>query len=234
MRKNDDIRIGDRVDLYLNQPPYYRTVVDDILSDGALVVQIPTHRGLTVILRKEQELRIFYYRHNGRFSLDARVRKLNLGGNIRTVELERLSDCRKEQRRLAFRVPVNIRTNVCFPPEVDGGLDLSDMDQFAGGEREEVYTKDISETGLAIYLQKHCEPGMKVVLEVYLPFLPEWEQPMKVFAVIRQTRFDEVRKRYKAGLEFLEMTEKMRMMLSKYLLMQQQQLLKQQRLVEEE
>lgn len=236
--KDDNFKVGDKIDMLLGAPPYYRTVIDDIIGETTVVVPIPTYRGITVAIHRDQDLQMFYYRPNGRFCVDARVTELHLDSDIRTAELVILSPPRKEQRRASYRVPARIKTVVCLPPPPDGffteGLFAGYIRQLDDEQKEIAYTKGISETGVSIVMGTSYEPGDNILLEIYLPLSANHEAPFSIMSEVRRCHYDEVRKTYQVGLQFLDISEKTRTILSRYILTRQQQLLRQQRLIEGE
>lgn len=230
MGKNYELKIGDRVDLCVNDKDFYRADIQEMKDGKTIYVSVPTYRSILVNLHEEQLLNLYYCRDTGRYCVDVQIIRLGQIGNVPVAEMEIKSLPRKEQRRRAFRVPAAIKAIVCLP--FDDSNDENIILPENSGDKEIAYTRDISETGVALVMGKPCGIGSKLLLELYLPTIPEKDQPLYIMAEVRRESYNAVKKTYQIGLQFLELNERTSSILSKYTLARQQQLIVQQRLVE--
>lgn len=230
--KNDVVKIGEQVDLYLGKGPYYRTVVDDIRGGDILMVSIPTFRGISVILRLDQELRLFFYRDNGRYSILVRVLDLQLTEPVRMAKLKVLSDPERQQRRESFRVSTMISTilrPVVFGPYPPKGQPL------AQDEIEQGPAFNISATGIAVRVTGEYSVGERIFLRIYLAWPKPDSEPLDILGEVRQIhRVESDRNLFQLGIMFIDVSEELSSHIAKFVLMEEQRRTKQSRLIEGE
>lgn len=221
------MKVGDKIELVLDRPPYFRAQIEDIINEDSVIASMPTYRGTSVILRREQELTLYYYRPVGMMRHQVRVRQFYISGALKTVELEILNEPVREQRRISYRLNASIKVYVCseFEDETVEANLSSDIDGI-------YHTKNISETGAAIVMKQPLEAGMQLTLEIHLPDSSGRENIIKALAEVRQVAHDHIKKTYQHGLQFLEIENKHRELLAKYIFKEQAKQIKQQRLVE--
>ncbi|MDR0951766.1 MAG: PilZ domain-containing protein [Oscillospiraceae bacterium] len=216
--------IGDKIDIFRKNSPYYRTMVE-YYADSTIYAQLPTYKGVPIILHTDEELTAVFYRETGRYSVRVRVVTLNLEGNLKNIEFKIISSPEKEQRRHAYRFPVRMDAAIYSLPEKDGEAFLV-VDE----ERliERVRTRDISETGVALLVGGNYAVGERYLLELDL----KWPQPTSppLLVVARVRRIHESPTGYKntlVGLCFINGGARLAGLLGKYTLdMQRRQLQK--------
>ena len=226
------INIRDRIDLYLGSGPTYRSMLEDITSNGNLLVSIPTHKGIPLELSKGQGLQLYFYRQNGRFRANVKVVDFRVSNVVRLIELKVLSEPQKQQRRDSFRLQASIK--VVTRPFETGILSeksLNERDQ----KEDENGSMNISASGIAIRTKKMYFVGDTVHMRIHLKWPDENAEPLEVIGEVRQTYMvDPLQKIYCVGIVFRYTSDDIYGHLSKYVMVQEQKRLKQKRLVEDD
>ena len=230
--KKEELCLGEKVDLRLENGPHYRTVIGGLDEGNTLLsVSIPTFRGIPVILRQGQALQMFVYRDTGRYGIGVLVEGFELSGKVHMVRLRIISEPERQQRRESFRVTTMLRAILRpynfgpFPHPYRNELKLL-------GEMEEVPTFNISVSGVAVRSQKNFAVGDRVYMRIFLAW-PNMEAiPVNILGEIRQS--SRQNKGYQLGIMFLDVSEELSTHLAKFVIMEEQRRVKQQRLIEEE
>jgi c-di-GMP-binding flagellar brake protein YcgR len=201
-------------------------------------------------LRTRQELFAYFYRDNGKFTMDARVVGFHTRENLRLVELESLSDLKKEQRREFYRLPVSLSAEAlslpisihaetrALPhtlPQLNSAISYEDaVEQLTkvGTPEEGVVAKDISSSGLSLRTKSSHEMGDRMVVKVSLGWPSEKSPPISAVVEVRRVEFDSSTGVYALGVEFIGAFAK-RDLITKYIFEQQKKRIKLQKLVEE-
>ncbi|MDR2356603.1 MAG: PilZ domain-containing protein [Oscillospiraceae bacterium] len=251
MAKRHDIVPGDRVDLQYKNSPEYRALVEEAGKKGNIVVTSPTYRGVPVVFHRDQILRLSFYRDNGKYSMDVKVRGFSMSNEIRLVELECVSDVTKVQRRGYYRLPVVLRTEVrrlpvALPtelhrlPEVLPMLDdvmsyeeaVDALEEYAVDE-ENSTTRDISISGISVKSKTNFVIGDKLVIKVHLGWPDATEPPIAAVVEVRRVEYDPTGGIYNVGLEFAGAFAK-RDVITRYIYEQQQKRIRQEKLIKDE
>jgi c-di-GMP-binding flagellar brake protein YcgR len=251
MARKHDIVPGDRVDLQYRNSPEYRALVEETGRGGAIVVTSPTYKGVPVVFHRDQVLRLSFYRDNGKYSMEVKVRGFRTSGEIRLVALECISDVTKVQRRGYYRLPVVLRTEVrrlpvALPtelhrlPEVLPMLDdvmsyeeaVDALEEYAVDE-ENSTTRDISISGISVKSKSKFVIGDKMVIKVHLGWPNAKEPPISAVVEVRRVEYDPATGSYNVGLEFAGAFAK-RDIITKYIYEQQQKRIKQEKLIKDE
>lgn len=247
-------KIGERADVSLGKGQAYRTKLEDITEEGYLVISQPIYRGIPVIMHVDQELEIFLYRKNGRFSVKAKVVGIEVSEALRLILLEALHEPARLQRREAFRLPVRLKAVVqpeggdedefedadddFDAPEAevrgfDDGPFASEADGGKPSDTERTVTFDLSETGVALRTVHERTVGEKLRIRVWLNWPKENSPPIEYIGEIVQVNKDaRDAEYYRIGVKFLDYTKAQRSMMSKFILQQQQEKIRRQRFVE--
>lgn len=222
------VQIGEKVDLYLGKGPYYRTIIDDIDENNMVLASIPTFRGISIILRKGQKLKLFFYRNNGRFSIDVLVDGFLLESTLRQVRMKVLSKPVRQQRRQSFRVSTMLRT-VLRPFELGPFPSRPDPNEIAQMEDAPAY--NISATGVAVRtVNENYRVGDKMYLQIFLSWPKPDSAPMTVLGEVRQVaRLEYGKDVFHLGIMFLDATADMSDHIARFVLVEEQRRLKQQK-----
>ena len=232
MPENGLLRIGETIDLYTGRGMPYRTKIEDFTEDGLVVASTPFYRGIPVVLLRDQELELYFYRENGRYAVDVVLRYFFMSGNIRMLVFEVVSEERKEQLRDSYRLRkfIDIRVR-----DYDEGP-LPNISVSTSEKGMPATTEDISETGAGIRLRKRYAKGDRLYVTMYLdwptPNSPPIDFLCEIMHVEQVTGQDNV-SYYRLGLRFVDNSEDSRAMLAKYIIREQQRAIVRRRLVEE-
>lgn len=229
--KNEVIKVGDKVDLYLGKGPYYRTTIDAVEGGRDYVVTIPSYRSIPIIVRQGQRIQMFFYRNNGRYAMNVRVMDFEMDGQVRLMRLRSLGEPEKQQRRESFRFHTSRK--VIVRPFVMGPFPMR-PDPEEADEMEEATTFNISATGIAIKTNRRYEHEERFYLQIYLN--PEGP-PLETLCRVRQIgRVDPVTSNgpYYIGAMFINVSEELTGIIARFVLEEERKQVKQARLVDDE
>lgn len=231
MKREEDIIIGDKVDLLGHQNRLYRTMIEDITENRFLLVGVPRFGGVPMPIRLDENVFMVFYRESGRFITEMRVVRFENRGDVRYIWLYQKTEPVKNQRRDAFRVPIIIDVSVCeYIENMEDGLPV-----FGGFETvvlEATTSRDISITGMSIVSSEKLELGDKRLLKMFLKWPSASSPPFHVCAVVKRCLPWRDSGKSILGLSFLGQTKDMTEYISKYVLEEQRRQLKQKRLIE--
>lgn len=220
---------GEKVDLFLGRGPYYRTVVDELPDDKTILVPLPTYRGIPIILSRDQEIKMYFYRPNGRYVQNVKVIGFVLEGSIRMVRLLELTEPDRQQRRDMFRVTTMLRA---YLRPIEIGETPTDFTDEEIKSMEEAPTFNISATGIAIRTKGEYEVGDRLFIRVFLAWPQQEPEPINIVGEVRQVNSVEQDHRIKQlGIMFMDISEEMSEHIGKFVLIEEQRRAKQQRLV---
>jgi c-di-GMP-binding flagellar brake protein YcgR len=239
--------IGDKVDIHFENSPFYRTYVEDVESDGAILrVSAPMEKERIVPIPSSQEVTLYFYRENGKFNITTRVKEFRKYQSGVSVMLEVLSEPRKEQQREFYRLPVMLTAEARYLPDelmrsMPNALaklyDINDYDDavlamFSASQYEpNVSVRDISISGLSIRCSRRYKPGDHVAVKIYLRWPRGTNMPLLAVTEVRRVQFHADTKKYFVGLEFFGAFSQ-RELITKYIYEQQRLRIQQKRLVE--
>ena len=223
---------GEKIDLYLGRGPYYRTMVDELPDDRTIIAPLPTYKGIPIILSQNQEIKMYFYRPNGRYVQNVKVIGFMLEGNVRLVRLMELGSAEKQQRRDTFRVTTMLRAVLRphdfgeFPNKI-----TPEEDQLM----EEVPTFNISATGVAVRTTRDYSVGDRIYIRIYLTWPQQKSEQIDVMGEVRQVVSVEQEMRVKQlGMMFLDISEETSGRIEKFVIVEQQRKVKQKRLITDE
>ena len=223
---------GEKIDLYLGRGPYYRTMVDELPDDRTIIAPLPMYRGIPIILSQNQEIKMYFYRSNGRYIQNVKVIGFALEGNVRLVRLLELGPAEKQQRRDTFRVTTMLRAILRpyefgeFPYKVTAKEEEL---------MEEVPTFNISATGIAVRTSQDFIVGDRVYIRVFLTWPQQAPEQIDVMGEVRQVMSIEQEMRVRQlGMMFLDISEETSGRIEKFVIIEQQRKAKQKKLVMDE
>ena len=223
---------GEKIDLYLGRGPYYRTLVDELPDDKTIIALLPTFRGIPIILSQNQEIKMYFYRPNGRYMQNVKVMGFMLEGNVRLVRLMELGPAEKQQRRETFRVTTMLRA--ILRPHEHGEFPY----RITTSEEElmeEVPTFNISATGVAVRTSNEYDVGDRIYIRIFLTWPQQQAEPIDVMGEVRQVVNAEHEMRVKQlGIMFLDISEETSGRIEKFVIVEQQRKAKQKKLVSDE
>jgi c-di-GMP-binding flagellar brake protein YcgR len=133
-----------------------RTKLQDVLGSGRFTVFHPTIKSVPIPLTKDDTIRFCFYRPNGVFSFEAKVKDWYIKEQIQLCELEATAEVQKHQRRKSYRLPIVLSVT----------LKRLDGDEEQQAKAYKAKTVDISEHGMLLSCF-HCFPdGTPISAEV--------------------------------------------------------------------
>lgn len=206
-------KIGDKIEIYRKnsaKKDLYPSKILDILGDE-LIISGPMKKHSSIFLHKDEILTIVsLFENKGRYEFDAKVKNRHLG-KLYTVKLKRVSEIRKIQLRDFFRfeisIPVLKRTTVI-------------EDEKQKTLIENCRTKDISGGGLRLLTNYLHNVGDITECE----FKIEESTISSKAKIIRIEPVDTFDYKYNIGVEFVNISEKDRDSIVKFIFSRQRAL----------
>lgn len=133
-----------------------KTKLQDILEKGRFTVFHPTIKSVPLPLVKDDTVKMCFYRPNGVFSFEAKIKDWYIKEKIKLCELEAMTEVEKYQRRKSYRLPIVL--NVALK-RLDGDEE----------EKNKVYkakTVDISEHGMLLSCFQSFPDGTPIGAEI--------------------------------------------------------------------
>jgi c-di-GMP-binding flagellar brake protein YcgR len=226
---NGELGLGERLEITIGEK---RCVSDiqELVKEGVLILSAPTYRGVAVPLREGDLLHVTFYRTGGMFSFMARLRRRFQERALALIEVEMCSPISKYQRRDFVRLetvlPVSVR--VLAAPEQFAGRTVEEMLQqicdrrYEGLPRplrpgERVYachTVDLSGGGARFVAEEVFEKD--ALLEC--TFSLKRRGALTVDGcVVRVTEQSSEGPRYCASVQFVNIEERLRRNIIKYI-----------------
>jgi len=241
----DIILVGDRVDVVSEDGQVYRSMIEDRLEDGPFLVSVPHRRGRYMYVAKDDVLYVVFYREGGRYIAQMRVLALEKRGAIRYMWLFQETKAQRNQRREAYRLPVNMgvviygynekfeRFHEDMPIEQRDAFSIEDLTVV-----ETVLSRDISIKGVAVSSKKTYVEGDKYIVGMDLENSAEIiggivrikRTPSLILqASVRKCIPLNENKVNNVGFAFLDDTKKVSEQIARFVLIEQQRQIKNQR-----
>lgn len=136
-------------------------------TSDTLRISIPEMEGKLLPLNEGQALRLWYTQGGGYWCLHTVVRTIYRSGSETIVEIERLGDVHRAQRRNHVRVDVSLmlHAQVDVRSDAPGGA----SGQRLSGERISAVTRNISGGGVSFRTPTELQPKDRLSLTFYLP-----------------------------------------------------------------
>jgi hypothetical protein len=239
---NDEIIIvGDKIDLVTYQGIVYRSMIEDRLSTGQFLVGIPNRKGVFMSAGEGDDVYLVFYRESGRYIAQMRVIAFENRNGIRYMWLEQMTVAQKNQRRAAFRLPIE------FEVEISEELEDHEKSQQTAPKKpqivslETVMSRDLSVTGVALLTKKQYELGSEYLLELHFDktaarartrsIHDKSSNTMRMTGAVKRCIPWRATKLFNTGMHFMSMTESMSDNLAKYVLNEQQKQIKRRRML---
>jgi len=236
----EEILVGDRVDIVAPAGQVYRTMIEDRLDNGPFLVGIPSRKGVYMSVYDGDDIYLVFYRETGRYIAHMKVIALENRGAVRYMWLLQKTIAQKNQRREAFRLPVSFNVHIYdYAEEVEQSL-IQNTDDFETVATEAVNSKDISVTGISMITRREYKLGDKYILRMHLDLMiveawgietTDMEPALQLTAAVRRCVPWRANKTFNTGMEFLGLTKNMSEGIARYVLDEQQRQIKRRRLL---
>ena len=232
------IIVGDKVDLVAQSGIVYRTMIEDRLGDGPFLAGVPNRKGVYMHVEQDDSLYLVFYRASGRYIAQMKVVAVEKRGEIRYMWMMQTTRAQKNQRREAFRLPVEFAVQIFeFTEDAEQGL------KYVGDEADEnvletVNCRDISVTGIALLTKRKYEFDEKYILSLHLDRTPasirtkslkDSSPALHMTATVKRCIPWRTGNIFNTGMQFFGMTESMSDGIAKYVLNEQQKQIKRRR-----
>ena len=112
----DMIEIGGKLEIVIKRIPRKikgYSMVQDITSEGELVITQPMRDGIPVVIRLNDTLRVFFFQEESCFAFDGKPIERFKIENANMISIRQISPIEKVQRRQFYRLrivlPVNLK-----------------------------------------------------------------------------------------------------------------------------
>ncbi|MDI9499722.1 MAG: PilZ domain-containing protein [Acetivibrionales bacterium] len=222
-----DIGTGTRLELepegYTDSDtrPVYVSSFEWVESDGTAAITAPIFEGRIMPLEKGSVYNVYFLKRQGKllslYSFRAAIRERLVIDNLHLLLIEQLDSIEKIQRRSFFRLDcyLDVKYRVL--------RSLKDRNNSEIPFRKTI-TSDMSGGGIRILLDERLEPGTYVECELF----GENNQKIRFFGkIVRFERTgDAGRYRYATGVAYVDIDEKEREAVIKYIFREQRKLLR--------
>jgi len=234
------IVVGDKVDLVTQSGTVYRTMIEDRLKDGPFLAGVPNRKGVHMFVDQDDDVYLVFYRPSGRYIAHMKVVALERRNEVRYMWLMQKTKAQKNQRREAFRLPVEFEVQI-FEYIEDNERDLIQVEEDVEvNALESVNCRDLSITGIALLTKQKYEFDEKYLLSLHMDRTPasirnrsikDRTQGIVITAIVRRCIPWRTTNIFNTGMQFFGMTEGMSDNLAKYVLAEQQKQIKRRRLI---
>ena len=232
MQSDDIIVLGDKVELILDDDRVFTTKVEDLTGTGLFLVAVPTLEAMPAHLYMNDKIIVGFYRHAGRFVTTMEVVAFEKQKEVQYVWLMQLTQPFKQQRRDAYRLPIDIKVHVCeYVEEMEKALPLYGAAD-GGTIIEKINSIDLSITGIALRSSRSYESGEIYQLKIFFADRPGDTRPFLVCSEVMRCLPTRESKVSKIGMRYYGASRSRGDILSKYVFTQQQKLIKQRKLVD--
>lgn len=157
MNLQTKVKSGDVVRLK-SAGSYSTTTIDEVLADDRISILEPWGEGVRHIVHVGESYNVTCVTERGLYVFNGQITLADYSQTVAHIELACDGDCRKIQRREAFRLKTMLRVRVRRMPRTD--------------QPEEMWIEtqsiDISETGIQIIYDADCKEGelLQIVIEL--------------------------------------------------------------------
>ena len=230
----DELVIGDKVELIKEAGSRYKTMIEDMYGGGSFLVGVPSRAGAPMALQQDDEVLLVFYRESGRYACPMQVLRLEKSETIKFAVLLQKAKPYHDQRRGAYRLRKEIRIQIF--EYCSGDEDKLHTGREAGPDdpAETVRAEDISITGLSLNTRGRYEHNDKLVLKLHLSDQKGAQTggPELFYTCAKVVRVSPGldRKTNNIGLHYFGQTQSMNDHLAKFVAAEQQKLIKRRRL----
>ena len=236
---DEEIVIGDKVDMVTQKGAVYRTMIEDKLENGAYLAGIPNRKGTHMDVYTGDDIYMVFYRDTGRYIAQMKVVALENRGGIRYMWLAQKTVAQKNQRRDAFRLEVSFEVQIFeYVDDAEQGLEIV-TDEVNEPAIEVVSSRDISVTGVALLTRKKYELDDRYLLSMHLGRSaahirsnnPDRTPALQITAAVKRCIPWRTANTFNTGMHFLGLTDSMSDGIARYVLAEQQKQIKRRRLL---
>jgi len=237
---DEEIVVGDRVDIVAQMGQVYRTMIEDRLNNGPFLVGIPSRRGVFMQVDQDDDLYLVFYRETGRYIAQMKVIALETRGAVRYMWLLQKTTAQKNQRREAFRLLISFDVHIF---EYGSTTEISHAywaDEVNAVSTEEVNSRDLSVTGISLLTRKAYELEGRHILKLHMDLTPPGVRErmpvnttpaLYLTATVKRCAPWRAVNSFNTGMQFFGVTKNMSEGIARYVLDEQQKQIKRRRLL---
>jgi len=234
----EEIVVGDKVDIVTQSGQVYRTMIEDHVYNGAYLASVPNKKGVYMFVHQGDDIYLVFYRETGRYIAQMKVVGLEKRGEIRYMWLMQKTLAQKNQRREAYRLPVDFDVKIFeYAEDLKKGL-VYVSNETEDTVLESVSSRDLSVTGIALLTRKEYKLNDKYLLSLQMDRNAVSNITTSTITRTPVLHLTVSVKRcvpwrtgniFNTGMEFIGMTEAMSDGIAKYVLSEQQKQIKRRR-----
>ena len=234
------IVVGDRVDIVVQMGLVYRAMIEDRLENGPFLIAVPSRKGVPMTVYQNDDIYLVFYRDTGRYIAQMKVMALEKRGEMRYMWVLQKTRAQKNQRRDAFRLAVSFNVGIYeYTEDMERGLSVKPEGEGSFLSLENVNSRDISVTGIALLTKREYALEDRYILEMHMeaanPVVRPRETvvaepPLQLTATVKRCIPWRTGKLFNTGMHFIGLTHDMSEGLAKYVLTEQQRQIKKRRL----
>jgi len=235
------IIVGDKIDIVTYQGIVYRSMIEDKLTGGQFLVGLPNRKGIFMSADEGDDVYLVFYRESGRYIAQMRIIAFENRDGVRYMWLEQMTTAQKNQRRAAFRLPIEFEVKIFRVEE--------NKEKTPGAAPkppqiimlESAMSRDLSVTGVALLTKREYELGQEFLLELHFDrtavrvrtraLIDNSSNMMRLTVAVKRCIPWRTTKSFNTGMHFLAMTEGKSDNLAKYVLNEQQKQIKRRRML---
>ncbi|MDE4541821.1 MULTISPECIES: flagellar brake protein [unclassified Thermoanaerobacterium] len=204
-----NIKPGQKIEISIGKSNNkYVSKVDDVSADGTLLVETPIHNGHFVPIRIGAKVNVIFFNKDGLFTFDGIVIN-RFFGNLSFIQLKRVTDIEKLQRRQFFRLEKIME----FKYKLH-----EDDESFEKG-----VIKDISGGGFRAKVKKKVDVGADIIC--YVKLSDETDELVQKCKVVRCNYFDDG---YEIAAQYVDIQDRIREKIISFIFKEQRRLKRQQ------
>ena len=241
VNEDEIIIVGDKIDIVTYQGIVYRSMIEDRLQGGQFLVGLPNRKGVFMNAVEGDDAYLVFYRESGRYIAQMRVIAFENRDNIRYMWLEQMTKAQKNQRRAAFRLPIEFEVRIFEEVETNEPNQNNSIIKTQLNLLESAMSRDLSVTGAALLTKKEYQMGEEFLLELHFERTPvrvrtrssheNSDNIMRLTAAVKRCIPWRTTKSFNTGMHFLAMTESKSDSLAKFVLNEQQKQIKRRRML---
>jgi len=231
MREDNELQVGDRVEMVRDKNQVYKTIIEDMTGNGLFLMGVPIFNSRYVVLRVGEVVSLVFYRETGRYSTKMRIVGFDKKGEIRYAWLYQLAAPAMDQRRENYRINDMLNVQVCkYLKSIERELP-SHPDIELIPVLDTVVSSDISVAGISLVTRREYEPGEKYLLKLFIEEPRDRAPAFGISAEVARSAPGRRSNTINVGMRFINQTKQMSEYLSKYILAQQQKQIRYKRLI---
>ena len=206
------LSIGNSITLIV-QGVQYKSVIQEIVDEKTFFISHVLRKGYQLHYEEDEVVEFVFYRPVGVYSFFAKFIKMSVLDNLFLLKFSTVSEIEKHQRRDYFRMPTVLNTVVTYTSHDEEELTFK------------TYTIDISAGGARFQSNSDIPTNTIININIYLSKIFSIEIKSKVIWTYVPESIDEKKI---IGIEFIEVSEKLKQKIIRFIFEEQLKIRKRQ------